>query len=217
MDSLYYDEHRRLQEEYGTTKLATLLDTKWVNDRIGQAERAFIESRDFLFLSTVDPDGMPTVSYKGGPVGLVRVLDEGTLVFPSFDGNGMFYSVGNIEGQPKVGLLFVDFENPHRLRLQGTARLLRDDPVIASWTEATYAVSVSVTKVWVNCPRYVHRYKRLDQSKYVPDACRTTPLASWKRLDMVQNVLTDDDRAQAQREGLLDLPTYEAKVASGEG
>lgn len=217
MASLYHDAHRQLQEEFGTTKLATLLDTKWVAESIGEAEKAFIESRDFFFLSTVDPDGMPTVSYKGGPVGLVRVTDAGTLVFPGFDGNGMFYSVGNIEGQAKVGLLFVDFETPHRLRLQGTARLLRDDPILESWAEAKYAISVSVTKCWVNCPRYVHKYKRLDQSRYVPEPCKTTPLASWKRLDMVQDVLTDDDRARAEREGLLDLPAYEAQVARGEG
>jgi hypothetical protein len=217
MSSLYFGEHRRLQEEYGTAKLANLLDTKWVHDEIGQDERTFIEARDFFFLSTVDPDGMPTVSYKGGPVGLVRVLDPTNLVFPGFDGNGMFYSMGNIEGQAKIGMLFVDFERPHRLRLQGTARLLRDGPVLQNWTEAQYAVSVTVTKVWVNCPRYVHQYRRVDQSRYVPDASKPTPLASWKRLDMVQDVITDKDRARAEQEGLLDLAAYEEKVARGEG
>lgn len=127
MTSLYSDEHRRLRQQFGTTKLAGLLDTKWVHDEIGDAERDFISSRDMFFLSTVDPDGNPTVSYKGGPVGLVKVVDEHTLAFPGFDGNGMFYSVGNIVGQSKVGLLFVDFENPHRVRVQGTREIATCD------------------------------------------------------------------------------------------
>ncbi|WP_407518679.1 pyridoxamine 5'-phosphate oxidase family protein [Methylobacterium oryzisoli] len=216
MGSLYYEQHRRLQEEFDTVKLAELLDTKWVHDEIGPDERTFIESRDFFFLSTVDPDGMPTVSYKGGPVGLVRVMDGNTLVFPGFDGNGMFYSVGNIVGQPKVGLLFIDFETPHRVRVQGTATMLRDDPIMASWTEAQYAVRIDVTKAWVNCPRYVHKFQRVDQSKYVPKPGQKTPLALWKRLDMVQDVLHDEDRARAEQEGLLDLPAYEARVSKGD-
>jgi hypothetical protein len=216
MASLYYDEHRSLQQEFGTVGLAERLDNGWVHDGIGQDERAFIESRDFFFLSTVDPDGMPTVSYKGGPVGLVRVLDANTLVFPGFDGNGMFYSVGNIEGQSKVGLLFIDFETPHRVRVQGKATMLRDDPVLESWTEAQYAVKVEVTKAWVNCPRYIHKFNRVDESKYVPRPGKKTPLALWKRLDIVQDVITDEDRVRAEQEGVLDLPTYEAKVSKGD-
>ena len=216
MDSLYFDEHRRLQEEFGTTRLATLLDTGLVHDALAEGERAFIETRDFFFLSTVDPDGMPTVSHKGGPVGLVKAMDERTLVFPGFDGNGMFLSMGNIEGQAKVGMLFIDFETPHRLRVQGTARLLRDGPALAHWAEAKYAVSVSVTKIWVNCPRYVHTYRRVEPSRYVPVPGKATPLATWKRLDMVQDALGDEDRARAHEEGLLDMGTYEAKVGQGE-
>ncbi len=148
MASLYSDAHRALQEEFGTTKLAVRLDEDWVHESIQPEEGAFIGSRDMFFLSTVDPDGMPTVSYKGGPTGFVKVLDASTLVFPGFDGNGMFYSMGNVEGQAKVGLLFIDFETPHRIRVQGRATLLRDDALMAEYTEAKYLVRVEVTKIW---------------------------------------------------------------------
>lgn len=217
MSSLYSDHHRALQQAYSTTGLAEMLDTGWVHEQISDDERAFITSRDMFFLSTVDPDGNPTVSYKGGPTGFVKVLDAHTLVFPDYDGNGMFYSVGNIVGQSRVGLLFIDFENPHRVRVQGSAEFLADDPLLADYDEAKYLVRVTVSKIWVNCPRYVHRYRKLEQSKYVPKAECTTPLASWKRLDMVQDVLPEHERRQAMQEGLLDLATYEAKVARGEG
>ena len=216
MASLYYDDHRRLQQEFGTVGLAERLDNGWVHDGIGQDEQAFIEGWDFFFLSTVDPDGMPTVSYKGGSQGFVKVLDANTLVFPGLDGNGMFYSMGNIEGQSKVGLLFIDFETPHRVRVQGHARMLRDDPLMAEYTEAKYLVRVEVTKAWVNCPRYIHKYKKVEQNRYVPVPEKETPLALWKRLDMVGDVISEEDRTRVAREGQIELPEYEARVARGE-
>ncbi len=98
MASLYSAEHRAIQEEFGTTKIAELLDSKWVQDAIGENEKAFIQSRDMFFLSTVDPDGNPTVSYKGGSAGFVKVIDANTLAFPGYDGNGMFYSMRQHRG-----------------------------------------------------------------------------------------------------------------------
>ncbi|VUF10869.1 pyridoxamine 5'-phosphate oxidase family protein [Methylobacterium dankookense] len=216
MQSLYSEAHRALQEEFGTVKLANRLDTDWVHETIQPEEAAFIGSRDMFFLSTVDPDGMPTVSYKGGGTGFVKVVDETTLVFPGFDGNGMFYSMGNIEGQAKVGLLFIDFETPHRIRVQGLASLLRDDPLMAAYTEAKYLVRVAVTKIWINCPRYIHKYQKLGQNKYVPQEGRETPLAAWKRLDLAGDVISDADKARVAKEGRLEVSEYEALVARGE-
>ena len=216
MASLYFDAHRALQEEFGTVKLANRLDTDWVHETIREDEAAFIGSRDMFFLSTVDPDGMPTVSYKGGAPGFVKVIGESALVFPGFDGNGMFYSMGNIEGQAKVGLLFIDFETPHRVRVQGNATLLRDDPLMSAYTEAKYLVRVEVTKIWVNCPRYIHKYQKLGQNKYVPQPDRETPLAAWKRLDLAHDVISDEDRPRVAREGRLEVSEYETLVARGE-
>jgi predicted pyridoxine 5'-phosphate oxidase superfamily flavin-nucleotide-binding protein len=217
MERLYFDEHIALQEEFGTRKLADMLDTKWSHRALSPDEQAFIASRDMFFLATVDPEGRPTVSYKGGPPGFVKMIDDKTLAFPGFDGNGMFYSMGNILGQRHVGLLFIDFERPHRFRVQGRATFERDSPLLSAWAEAKYAVRVDIDRVWVNCPRYVHRYQRVEQSKYVPMPEKETPLASWKRLDLVQEVIANCDRVQAEKEGILTLPEYEDKVARGEG
>lgn len=217
MASLYSAEHRALQEEFNTTKLADLLDNGWIHEKISDDEKNFISTRDMFFLSTVDPHGMPTVSYKGGPTGFVKVLDDSTLVFPGFDGNGMFYSVGNIEAQHKVGMLFIDFETPHRVRVQGTAELVRDHELMAEYTEAKYLIMIKVTKIWVNCPRYIHKYKKIDQSKYVPEPCKVTPIPTWKRLDIVQDAITPEEKAIAEEQGLVDINEYEAKVKRGEG
>ena len=216
MESLYSEAHRALQDEFQTRKLADFLDKHHVQPALGEMERGFIESRDMFFLSTVDPEGNPTVSYKGGPTGLVKVLGANELAFPGFDGNGMFLSMGNVEGQGRVGLLFIDFETPHRLRVQGTARIVRDDPLLSEWAEAKYVVRVAVTKAWVNCPRYIHKHTKVEQSRYVPKAETETPLAQWKRLDIVQAVISDEDRARAEREGVLDLNAYGEKLVKGE-
>lgn len=217
MDSLYDGAHRALQEDFGTTRLADFLDKHHVHHVIDEQDRAFIESRDMFFLSTVDAQGNPTVSYKGGPTGVVKVLGETSLAFPGYDGNGMFLSMGNISGQGKVGMLFIDFETPHRLRLQGTGRVVKDDPLVAAFPEAQYVVRVEVESVWVNCPRYIHRYTKVEQSRYVPKTGAETPLAQWKRLDFVQPVIAEEDRARVARQGELDLAAYGALVARGEG
>lgn len=216
MPSLYSEAHRALQDEFGTRKLADFLDAHHVQPAIDEPGKAFIESRDMFFLSTVDPDGNPTVSYKGGPTGFVTVIGPNELAFPGYDGNGMFLSMGNIAGQGRIGMLFIDFETPHRLRLQGTARVVRDDPLRDAFKEAQYVVRVDVEKAWVNCPRYIHPHKKLGQSRYVPEPAKETPLAVWKRLDMVQPVIADEDRERAESEGVLDLDGYTEKLVRGE-
>lgn len=189
MTSLYSEEHRRLQQEFGTTKLADLLDTGWVHETIADAERDFIGSRDMFFLSTVDPDGNPTVSYKGGPVGVVKVIDEKTLAFPGFDGNGMFYSMGNIAGQARIGLLFIDFESPKRLRVNGSATANRDDPLLGEFVGAQMIVRVRAEAIFPNCPRYIHKMQLVETSVYAPCAGHVPPTPGWKQRPEFREVL----------------------------
>jgi len=187
--------------------LATLKNV-WCWRKLRQHTRRFIESRDMFFLSTIDHQGRPTVSYKGGDPGFVRVLDSRTVAFPCYDGNGMFYSMGNLLGNPQVGMLFVNFENPHRLRLQGIASINDNDPLLAEC-----AVRVTVSKIFSNFPRYVHRYKKIQTSEFVPRSTRETPLPPWKRMDDVQAFLSAKDCARVEREGgLISRAEYEKYI-----
>ena len=139
------------------------------------------------------------------------------LVFPSYDGNGMFMSLGNIEAQAKVGILFIDFETPQRMRVRGEARLLRDGPMLASYPGAIVAVEVAIERVWQNCPRYVHKMQPVEQSPYVPAEDGSAKLALWKRIDVVQDVLAAADCAEAESIGLITTEEYETRVARGDG
>ena len=130
--SSFYGEHRALQDRFDSRRIADVLEAVIVQAEINDEARAFIESRSFFFLSTVNADGHPTVSHKGGAAGFVRVVDRTTIVFPSYDGNGMFLSMGNIAGDSRIGLLFMDFERPHRIRAQAHATVSHDDPLMAT-------------------------------------------------------------------------------------
>ena len=214
MSRLYGPVHRSLQDRFDTRRLADNVETRVVLTEIPPEHKAFIESRDMFFLSTIDHQGRPTVSYKGGDPGFVRVLDRKTVAFPCYDGNGMFYSIGNLLGNGQVGMLFINFEKPHRLRLQGIASVDDTDPLLQQYAEAQLVVRVMVTEIFRNCPRYVHRYKKIEPSKFVPRSTGETPLAPWKRVDDLQAVLPARDRARVEREGgLMSRAEYETYVA----
>ena len=218
MSRLYGDNHRQLQEKFETRRMADAIEHVAMETEVVGPHKDFIESRDMFFLSTVDHKGRPTVSYKGGDPGFVKVVDDTTVVFPSYDGNGMFLSMGNIKGNMNIGMLFINFENPHRLRLQGEASIHDDDPLIAAYKEADLIVRVKVSEIFVNCPRYVHKYQKVDPSKYVPRTECDTPLAGWKHIDMIQEVLPTRDQGRAVKEGgIISMEEWYEKVAQGDG
>ncbi len=217
MSKLYGDEHRTLQDRFQSRPMADRIEQIALKTEIGEEERGFIESRDFFFLSTVNQNGQPTVSYKGGNPGFVKVLDANTLLFPNYDGNGMYLSMGNIGSNARAGFLFMDFERPFRLRAQGTAELSDASDLLAHYKEAELVVRVAVTELWMNCPRYIHRYQKVKTSRYVPQDNAETPVCEWKRIDAVQDILRAHEREQVERAGGV-IPTEDwiARVQAGD-
>ena len=196
MSSPYHDGSRSLQDRFDTRRLADRLDEKFLSRPIIDTEDgAFIEQMDMFFLATADAEGRPQCSYKGGDPGFVRVLDERTVAFPNYDGNGMYFSMGNLLENPHVGMLFIDFvsERPSRLRLNGIASIDERDPLIDQYPGAQFIVRVRATQVFPNCPRYIHRMAPVERSRFVPRADRETPVPDWKRSDWACDVLPDRD------------------------
>jgi predicted pyridoxine 5'-phosphate oxidase superfamily flavin-nucleotide-binding protein len=191
----YHTGSRELQDRYDTRRLADRIDERIVRETIDDDDRVFIEARDMFFLATADEEGRPQCSYKGGAPGFVRVLDERTIAFPSYDGNGMYLSMGNALVNPHVGLLFIDFEGRKRLRLNGVASVELDDPLRAEWPEAQFVVRVRATEVFPNCPRYIHQYELVQRSRFVPKAECETPVPAWKRSEWAHDALPANDPA----------------------
>ena len=149
-----------------------------------------------FFLATADEQGRPTCSYKGGEPGFVQVLDPHTLAFPSYDGNGMYLSAGNVLVNPAVGMLFIDLEKGHRMRLEGRASIDPDDPLLDGYPEAQLVVRVRARAVYPNCPRYIHRYALVRRSRFVPRTDCLTPVPEWKRSEWALDALPENDPAR---------------------
>ena len=207
MTELYHEGNRRLQDAFETRHLADRMVERIIHDVIDERERAFIERADMFFLATADAEGNPTCSYKGGDPGFVRVLDERTIAFPNYDGNGMYLSTGNALVNPSVGLLFIDFERQRRMRLQGDASIDPHDPLLAEYPEAQFIVRVRARAVFPNCPRYIHKYQLVERSTYVPHAGCETPIPDWKRSEQYADALPARDRQRIAREDATRTPT----------
>jgi uncharacterized protein len=196
MPGTYHEGHRLLQDQFDTRRLADRIDERLVDDVIDSDDKAFIEKLDMFFLATSDERGHPNCSYKGGEPGFVRVLDKHTVAFPSYDGNGMYLSAGNVLINPNVGMLFIDFGKGRRLRLNGVASVDEHDELMESYPEAQFVVRVRAREVFPNCPRYIHRYSLVERSRFVPKTSCPTPVPDWKRSEWAKDVLPANDPAR---------------------
>jgi predicted pyridoxine 5'-phosphate oxidase superfamily flavin-nucleotide-binding protein len=196
MSAGFHQGSRTLQERFDTTALADRIDSLLVSETIDDGDRAFISARDMFFLASADAQGRPTCSYKGGEPGFVRVLDDRTVAFPNYDGNGMYLSMGNVLQNAEVGMLFIDFEHGNRMRLDGTASIDLEDPLMADYHEAQFVVRVRARAVYPNCPRYIHRYQLVRRSSFVPRTDCPTPVPDWKRSDWAYDALPQNDPAR---------------------
>ena len=193
--ALYHKRNRELQDRFDTRRLADRIEERIVHDHIDAGDRAFIEARDMFFIATVDEDGQPQSSYKGGEPGFVRVIDPRTIAFPIYDGNGMFLTAGNLLATKKVGLLFIDLEGRKRMRVNGEASVDDADPLLREYPEAQLIVRVHATEVFPNCPRYIHEYQLVARSRFVPKSECETPVPQWKQNDWANDVLPEGDPA----------------------
>jgi hypothetical protein len=193
----YHEGSRSLQDRFDTRRLADRIDEKLVSrGMIDDDDRAFIERCDMVFVATADSEGRPNCSYKGGEPGFVRVLDEHTIALPNYDGNGMYLTMGNTLVNPHVGLLFINFEERKRLRLNGVASIDENDPLLAEYPQAQFVVRVRAEQVFPNCPRYIHHYQLIERSRFVPKAECEPPVPAWKTREWSRDALPESDPAR---------------------
>ncbi len=196
VSDLYHEGSRALQDRFDTRRLADRLEKVDLHRAFSESEVAMIAASPMFFLATVDADGFPDVSYKGGRPGFVRVVGESSLAFPSYDGNGMYKSLGNVVMNPRVGLIFVRWlDSPKKLRVQGRASLSFDDPLMSEMAGAELVVRVDVERIFDNCPRYLHRMVLEDYSAYVPEPGQVAPIPDWKRNPAYSDALSHKDLA----------------------
>jgi len=184
MTVMFHEGNRQLQDKFDSRRIADRLEEKLTRFAFNEGDRAFIQGAMFFFLATADADGRPDCSFKGGPPGFVRAVGDSELAFPDYDGNGMFKSLGNLLVNPAVGLLFIDMgEKPKRLRVNGTAVVSRDDPLMERFAGAQLLVRVTVRAIFPNCPRYIVTPGSTEPSRYAPKPGYVPPEPAWKGFD----------------------------------
>ncbi len=179
--TMYHAGNRQLQDAFGSRSLADRLEATLRREAFNVADTAFIAAQSFFFLATADAEGRPDCSFKGGPPGFAAVVAPDLLVFPDYDGNGMFKSLGNLAANPHVGLLFIAMgERAGRLRVNGRAEVVADDPRMATFPGAQLLVRVTPIDIFPNCPRYIPRMTLEAPSEYAPAAGAAPLEPKWK-------------------------------------
>jgi predicted pyridoxine 5'-phosphate oxidase superfamily flavin-nucleotide-binding protein len=197
---LYHEGNRRLQDQFDSRRIADRLEQVTLRREFSESDRAFIESAGFFFLATADADGRPDCSFKGGMPGFVRVSGPNELAFPDYDGNGMFKSLGNILVNPEVALLFIAMgAKPGRLRLNGTATVTRDDPLIGDFVGAQLLVRVRARAIFPNCPRYIPGSD--GPSVYAPRPGVAPVEPAWKSFEEFRDAVPPRAPASGPRTG----------------
>jgi len=186
-DTFYHEGHRVLQDDFESRRIADRLEamkrTVFTED-----DKTFIESAIYFFLATADGEGQPDCSFKGGPAGFVRVTGPSELAFPDYDGNGMFRSLGNVGVNPGVAMLFINLHGaPRRLRVNGAARIDRNDPLMASTLGAQMMVRVEAHAIFPNCPRYIPTLQLAEMSPYTPEPGCDPVEPAWKGFDVFKD------------------------------
>jgi predicted pyridoxine 5'-phosphate oxidase superfamily flavin-nucleotide-binding protein len=187
---MYHDGNRALQDRFASRALADKLAEKLHRVQFTDGDKAFVESSPFFFLATADAEGRPDCSYKGGAPGFVRVPQPDLLVFPDYDGNGMFKSLGNLSVNPHVGLLFIRIgEKPGRLRVNGRAELVFDDPAMDEIPGAQALVRVTPEHIFPNCPRYIPELELKAPSVYWPAEAQAPVEPGWKSFEDFKGIV----------------------------
>lgn len=184
-------DQRKLQDAFDSQRLADRIEERLVEDHLDEDAQAFIRRQIMFFLATVDAEGRPNCSFKGGAPGFVRILDPKTLAFPDYNGNGMFLSLGNVLATQHVGMLFIDFQDPERFRVNGEASIDPEDPLLDEYPGAQMIVRVSIREAFPNCSRYIPKMDLRETSRFMPKAGEAAPIPDWKKSDWARDVLPE--------------------------
>ena len=183
-DDFFHPAQREVQQMLATADMATRIADTRLRRTIEGEDEALVREARFFFLATRAPDGTLDASIKCGPVGFVTVDGPSRIVFPDYDGNGMFRSLGNIRATADVALLFVELSGRKRkLRVQGRGHVEVCAP--AQHLPATAGdqarVCVTVTRVFPNCPRYLPSMEWAGDCDHVSALGREPLEPDWKR------------------------------------
>lgn len=179
--SFYHSQSIALQKRFDSQRIALQLERTRLHSEFTEDDRRIIENAMMFFLATSGPGNRPECSVKGGLPGFVKIVGPNALLFPDYDGNGMYRSLGNIAFNPNVGLLFLDMGGERRkLRINGVASISDSGALLNQLPGAKLAIRITALEIFPNCPRYVPQITQLEPSIYSPRQNYVPPEPLWK-------------------------------------
>ncbi|MBN2908614.1 pyridoxamine 5'-phosphate oxidase family protein [Polycladomyces sp. WAk] len=168
-----------LQERFGTTHRALSFYNKQMLDHLNEVMKSFIADQEMMFIATADAHGECDCSFRAGPPGFVHVLDEKTLIYPEYRGNGVMASLGNILENPHIGIIFIDFfRHAIGLHINGKAEIIENDELTKldhlpeqimeelnqeGFRKPERWVMVEVEEAYIHCSKHIPLLKKLDK------------------------------------------------------
>ena len=167
-----------LQKKYGTHKKAEAFYKKQMLDHLNDEMIQFASKQEIAIISTSDVEGNCDTSFRGGPPGFIRILDEKTLIYPEYMGNGVLASLGNMYENPHIGLLIIDFfESQVGLHINGSVEVLENDMLSShlgiskneqqKWIEkenskCKWWVKVTVDEAYIQCSKHIPYLQKVE-------------------------------------------------------
>ncbi|KPV39370.1 pyridoxamine 5'-phosphate oxidase family protein [Alicyclobacillus ferrooxydans] len=154
---------REIQKKYGTQSRAQGFYENQMLKKLNPEMMDFITKQQMMFISTADASGNCDTSFRAADAGFVKIIDECTIVYPEYRGNGVYASLGNITENPHIGLLFIDFFNHCiGLHVNGMAFIEQEiesveDPRAERW------VRVVIEEAYIHCSKHIPLLQRLDR------------------------------------------------------
>ncbi|BCK69906.1 hypothetical protein Srufu_038590 [Streptomyces libani subsp. rufus] len=166
------DGEHLVQQRLGTTERADRFYGDQVLDHLNGRMREFVARQEMFFLATADRHGDCDSTFRAGPPGFVRVLDDRTLAYPEYRGNGVMASIGNISENPRLGILMIDFTRDRiGLHINGRARVVMDEEMRAHHADlpvdpipgrrAQLWVTVEVEEAYIHCAKHIPHLQKV--------------------------------------------------------
>ncbi|MFI2260226.1 pyridoxamine 5'-phosphate oxidase family protein [Streptomyces tubercidicus] len=166
------DGEHLVQQRLGTTERADRFYGDQVLDHLNVRMQEFVARQEMFFLATADRHGDCDSTFRAGPPGFVQVLDDRTLAYPEYRGNGVMASIGNISENPRLGILMIDFTRDRiGLHINGRARVVMDEEMRAQYADlpvdpvpgrrAQLWVTVEVEEAYIHCSKHIPRLQKV--------------------------------------------------------
>ncbi|WP_216896924.1 pyridoxamine 5'-phosphate oxidase family protein [Nocardia alni] len=159
------DGERELQERSGTRERADRFYDDQVLDRLNTRMIEFVRRMDMAFIATADRHGECDASFRAGRPGFLHIIDERTIAYPEYRGNGVMASLGNLLENPHVGIMLIDFSRDLiGLHINGPARIVEDDSLRTSVPDlpesqrgrsAALWVVVAIEEAYIHCRKHI--------------------------------------------------------------